>query len=315
MTLALCLAGTAAFADRAAVRVLSTSELNMERQRRLAVAAEVALKELSGFQVEEGGKSDIVPPPPGARKTCVAETACALELAKSVDSQHVLLLSARVSDGRLQLDGQLVDNANQKAVRKTVEEGNPSEPEAAAKQLVESIIPSWARKGWGGVQVADDADTVKVDGVLLTDRKDVLPLPAGRHEIDVLLPGGKAVLQRLDVGEGSRVEVAAAALPSAEFAEPGKSFVGTTRYAGYAAWAAGTVCIAGSFIAGALARQALNDVRACEGADRTCTSFGDADAARKRGQSYATTGNVLLGVGAGLAITGAGLVTFDLVGR
>ncbi|MFL5320787.1 MAG: hypothetical protein ACJ790_14085 [Myxococcaceae bacterium] len=311
------LLATTAFADKASVRVLSTSELNAERQRRLAVAAEVALKELSGFQVEEGGKADVVAPPVGAKKSCILEPSCAIDVAKTTESQHVLVLHAKVVDGKLLLDGQLVDLANGKASHKSVEEGNPSEPEAAAKQLVELIVPPWARKGWGGLRVAEDTENVKVDGVMLDDtaRKEPLPLPAGRHEVDVLLPDGSAVLQRLEIGEGSRAEVRQEALPSATFVEPGKSFVGTTRYVGYGMWAAGAVCVAGSFIAGALSRQALKDVRPCEGADRSCTNFQDADAARRRSESYATTGNVLLGLGGGLALTGAGLVTWDLLGK
>lgn len=310
-------ASAPAFADKASVRVLSSSELSMERMRRLAVAAEVALKEFSGFQVEESGNAAVVAPPAGAKKNCIEKESCVLAVAKEASTPEVLVLYARVSGGQLTVDAQLVDVPRQKAVRKTVEEGSANEPEAAAKPLVEQILPPWARKGWGGLLVMDDSDVVKVDGQTLGDqaRVDPLPLPAGRHEVDVLLPNGSAVLQRLEIGEGSRAEISRDALPTADLVEPGQAIVGTGRYVGYGAWTAGVLCIAGSLISGALAKDTLKDVRTCSGADRSCTNFQDAESARLRSESYAKTGNVLLGVGAGLALVGAGLVTFDLASK
>lgn len=312
--LALCFS-TNAFADDAAVRVLSSSELSTERQRRLAVAAEVALKELSGFSVKEAGKAAIAPLPRGARKGCAAELACALEVAKEAGVRHVLVISGRTDDGQLVVDGHLVDVEDKRGARKVVEEGNPSEPEAAAKLLVERVVPPWARKGWGGISVASDASLVKVDGQLLNDEgvKEPLPLPAGKHDVDVLLGDGRAVLQRLEVPEGGRAVVSEAALPRAELGRSGSSAASTLRYAGYGTWTAGVLFVAGSFIAGALANQTMATVRVCEGSDRSCTTNAEAQSTRQRAESYATTGNVLLGAGLGLSAVGAGLVTFDLV--
>lgn len=305
-----------AFADEAAVRLLASSELSSERQRRLVVAAEVALKELSGFQVKQSsGREAVVSAPKGARKTCVQELNCALELAKTANVRHVLLLSAKTDDGQLVLDAQLVDVEDRRGIKKQVEEGNASEPEVAVKGLVEQILPAWARKGWGGVSIADVTDTVKVDGLLLDEatKKQPLALPSGRHDVDVLLDDGTAVLQRLEVSEGSRARVSSNALPSAQLGESGSAGVGALRYVGYGTWTAGVLCVAGSLIAGALANQTLSTVRACEGTDRSCTSAPSARDARQRAEGYAGTGNVLLGVGVGLSAVGAGLVTFDLV--
>lgn len=295
--------------------MLSHSELSPERQRRLAVAAEVALKELSGFDVKESGKDAIAAAPKGARRTCAAELNCALEVAKDSGARHVLVLSGKTEDGQLVLDAHLVDTADRRGVKKRIEAGNASEPEVAVKGLVEQILPAWARKGWGGVSVADVTDTVKVDGVLLDEnaKRDALPLPSGRHDVDVLLHDGTAVLQRLEVNEGSRVRVSSQALPALALGKAGAASVSTLRYAGYATWTAGVLCVAGSLIAGALANQAVSTVRPCTGTDRACTPNPTAQDARARAESYAATGNVLLGTGLGLSAVGAGLVTFDLV--
>lgn len=309
------LSSRAAFADDAAVRLLTAPALSAERQRRIVVAAEVALKELSGFTVKQSGRQAVVPVPSGARKSCVQELSCALEVAKSAGARHVLVLAGTTDGGALALDAYLVDVETRRGIKRRVEEGSAAEPEVAVKGLVEQLLPTWARKGWGGLLVADVTDVVKVDGVLLDEaaKRAPLPLPSGRHEVDVLLPDGTAVLQRLEVLEGSRTVVSSSALPTVELGQAGEGHVSTLRYAGYGTWAAGVVCVAGSLIAGALANQALSNVRICEGTDRSCTPNPAAQDARRRADSYASTGNVLLGVGVGLSVGGAGLVTFDLL--
>ncbi len=85
------------------------------------------------------------------------------------------------------------------------------------------------------------------------------------------------------------------------------------RAASYVTFSLGALAVAGSLVAGGLSRGALRGVESCEGRDRDCTSFTRAGPAYERAGSYARTGNVLLGAGAGLSAVGAGLFVFDLL--
>jgi hypothetical protein len=141
---------------------------------------------------------------------------------------------------------------------------------------------------------------------------ELLSVPAGAHQLDVVYADGNAVLQRVEVPEGSRTrvdvthppEVAATAAPEGN---------GVIRAVSFGLWSAGAVLIAGSLIAGSLSRQTGAGQNPCAGTSRTCSTFDVATERHRQAEAYAQTGNVLLGTGLVLAAGGIGVFTFDLV--
>ena len=85
------------------------------------------------------------------------------------------------------------------------------------------------------------------------------------------------------------------------------------RLASYALWTTGALALAASLLAGAASRGEASHQATCQGADRTCETYESAQAHHDKALAYARTGNVLLGTGALLSLTGAGVFTFDFV--
>ena len=274
--------------------------------RRLQRAVESSLKQVSGLAVGEGPAFK-----KGAPKKCTDD--CARDLVGSLSAAGVVLIDLRGLEGkgeRVAVELQLWLDGERVATKRG--EGTVEGFETSLKGVVEGLLPAWARKGFGGLRVQVEPGTVvKVDGRLLTAKPgEVAAVPAGPHQVDVVFPEGHAVLQRLDVAEGSRVKVEA--LSPAE-ALTGKAPKGSSALRGvsYGVFVAGAATMAGGLIAGTLGRNTAADLTSCQGDTRTCASLDRVQQLQAQSQTYASTGNVMLGVGSGLVVTGVALFLID----
>ncbi len=302
----LCLVPVAAHAQALVSAILDSNGVTDSASRRAQRATETALKQVSSLAVGEGPAFK-----KGAPRKCGED--CARELAQSQSAAGVVLLDLRALDNkgdRVAVEVQLWIDGERVGVKKG--EGSIEGFEAAVKPVLELLLPAWARKGFGGVRLQIEPGTVvKVDGRLATAKVgDVLAVPAGMHQVDVVFAQGHAVLQRVQVDEGSRVKVEA--LSPAE-AVTGRAPKGTSTLRGvsYGVFVAGAAAIAGGLVAGALGRGTAAGLASCQGDKRDCQTLDEVQAKQAQAQAYATTGNVMLGVGSGLAVTGVGLFIID----
>ena len=303
----LCLVPAAAHAQALVSAILDANGVSDGALKRAQRATETALKQVSSVTVGEGPAFK-----KGAPRKCGGDD-CARELANSLSGAGVVLLDLRALDGkgdRVAVEVQLWVDGERLGVKRG--EGSIEGFEAAVKPVLEALLPPWARKGFGGLRVeAEPGTVVKIDGRLATGKAgEVLPVPAGVHQVDVVFAEGHAVLQRVQVDEGSRVKVAA--LSPAE-AVSGKAPRGTSTLRGvsYGVFVAGTAAIAGGLIAGALGRGTAAGLSSCQGDKRDCLTLDVVQAKQAQAEAYATTGNVMLGVGGGLAATGVALFIID----
>lgn len=183
------------------------------------------------------------------------------------------------------------------------------------KPLLDAVVPGWMKRGWGGLQLAQEPPSgtvLKLDGrVLNPERKtEVVPVTAGSHQLDLLFPDGRALLQRLEVSEATRMPVGLSS--QAETGPAGGSF-STLRLISYAAWMVGTASLLSAFIFGFVGRTTANGQNPCTPGTRGCVSIDEAQEQSRRSKQYAFTANVLLGTGLAFSLAGAGLFTFDVV--
>lgn len=301
----LCVAPLTAQAQSLVSAVLDATGVSDVALKRAQRATETALKQVSSLPVGEGPAFK-----KGAPKRCED---CARDLAASLNAAGVVLLDLRALDGkgdRVAVEVQLWVDGERLGLKRG--EGSIEGFEAAVKPVLEALLPAWARKGFGGLRLPGEAGTVvKVDGRLASAKAgDVLAVPAGVHQVDVVFPEGHAVLQRVEVGEGARVQVEA--LSPAE-AVTGKAPRGMSALRGvsYGVFVAGAAAIAGGLVAGALGRGTGEGLASCQGDKRDCATLDVVQAKQAQAEAYATTGNVMLGVGGGLAATGVALFIID----
>lgn len=186
------------------------------------------------------------------------------------------------------------------------------------KALLEAVVPAWMKKGWGAVRLSEEpppGSVVKLDGrVAAGKRGQPIAVPAGAHQLDVVYPDGRAVLQRIDVTEGTRTRVDAAPAPAqASVASRAAGGFSGVRFASYAAWMAGTATLLAALVVGFVGRQTANGQSPCRPDSRECVTLSEAMEQQRRAAGYASTANVLLGTGLVFALAGAGLFTFDVL--
>lgn len=289
----------------AVVDAQGVSDAAVKRAQR---ATESALKQVSGLSVGEGPAFK-----KGAPRKCGDD--CATELVRGVPAPGVVLLDLKGLDRAgervavevtLYLDGERVGSRRG--------DGTIDGFETAAKGALEALLPGWARKGYGGLRFdLEEGSVVKVDGrVSKAKLGDVVALPAGPHQVDVVFPDGNAVLQRIEVAEGVRGRLSVDS-PAAVLSGGAAPKSGALRVVSYSLWVAGAASIAGGLIAGALARGTSAGLASCQGDVRDCAPLDEVQQKQAQAQAYATTGNIFLGVGAGLAALGAGLFVIDVV--
>jgi hypothetical protein len=301
--LPLLVALPASAAERLSVRVLDGGGLaSTEAQAVLSAGAELA-RELSALTVN---------PVSGMSRRCGDEACLRALLSETQAEQGLFLLVTPARRGLVEVEATWVDGAAGSPVRRRVPAAATGELKGALRPAVAALVPAYARKGWGGLVVAADAARLRVDGRAMAPSGAVVPVTAGPHEVDLLLPSGEAALSRELVPEGARLRLTvpeAITAAGTRTASRGKGL----RVASYVTFSVGALALAGSLVAGGLSRNALKGVEPCMGERQACTRFPAAKAAYDRSERYARTGNVLLGVGGGLSTVGVGLFVFDVV--
>lgn len=306
LLLALCLAPTVVHAQALVSAVLDATGVSDGSVRRVQRATEAALKQVSSLAVGEGPAFK-----KGAPKRCGDD--CAAQLASSVSAAGVVLLELRALDKsgeRVAVEVQLWIDGEKVGAKRG--EGTVDGFGEAVKPALEALLPAWARKGFGGLRLQVEPGTVvKVDGRLATARAgEVFAVPAGVHQVDVVFSEGHAVLQRLEVAEGSRVKVEAQSPEEAISGKAPKS-MSALRGVSYGTFVAGAAVLAGGLIAGAAGRGTAAGLSSCSGDVRDCAPLTEVQRRQAESESYAATGNVMVGVGSGLAATGVVLFLID----
>lgn len=299
-----------AFAQGITVAVLDANGVSDAAPKRLQRMTETALRQTSGLTVSEGPAWK-----KGAPRKCGSGEECARELAASLGSTAAVLLDLRPGEGkgdRVAVEVQLWVDGERLGSKKG--EGTLDGFETAVRPVIEGLLPAWARKGFGALQVELEPGAVlKVDGRLVSTKSgSLVSVVAGQHQVDVIFSGGHALMQRLDVAEGNRVKVEVASPEQAVNTRRPKG-ASVLRGVSYGVFVAGSAAIAGGLIAGALGRGTGKDLSSCMGDNRTCATLDVVLEKQAQAEAYASTGNVLLGIGAGLAITGAGLLVIDVL--
>lgn len=301
--LPLLLAVPAFAAERLSVRVMDGGGLGAPEAQRVVGAAVELARELSSLTVS---------PVEGVAPRC-AEDACLRALLAEARTEHGLfLLVTPARRGTLDVEASWVQAVDGSTARQRISGAAIADLKSALRPALTTLVPPFVRKGWGGLVVVADSARLRVDGRALAPAGGVLPVTAGPHEVDLLLPSGEALLSRELVPEGARLRLTPppeATVGGRRAAAHGKGL----RVASYATFSLGALAVAGSLVAGGLSRNAIKDIESCTGADRGCSRYSEAQAAYDKSDRYARTGNVLLGVGAGLSTVGVGLFVFDLV--
>lgn len=283
--------------------VLDSNGPSEATARKAQKAVDAALKALSGAPVKEGAAFK-----KGAPRKC---DDCAADLVGAAGTPGVALLDLKGSDSRVVFELSFWLDGERAGTRKG--ETPPEALEPSMKAAVEQLLPGWMRRGFGAMAVrVEGGSVVKVDGRVLNARSgDLVPVPAGVHQVDVVFPDGNAVLQRLEVPEAGRVPLELDT--PAIVATRASSGPTALRYTSYGLFMGGAGTVAAGFIAGALSRGTGIGLTACDTPDaRACSSLAEVQAAHTQARQYASTGNALLGVGGSLIALGVSLFIVDV---
>ena len=301
---------TAGFAHAESVIVVvnEAAGLSDAAIKRIQKSAENQLQALSPLKVVDGGGKK------GAPRKCGED--CVTESLQNSGADAALVIDAKTLDKtgeKFGLDCAFwlgSQRGNPKHVDATVDS-----MDAALKPTIDSVMPGWARRGFGGLSLSlERGSVVKIDGRLTPAASgEVLSLPAGPHLVDLIFPSGHAVMQRLEVTEGQRTRASIAPLAEGVTAAPKTGGVSALRATSYAAFMVGAATIAGGLIAGSLGRRSGADVIPCTSETRSCATLDEALRLNQQAKDYAATGNILLGVGGSLAALGVGLFITDAV--
>lgn len=307
-----CLGSSVSNGQSLVVAVADAPGVSDTTVRRVQRATEGALRQITALAVSEGPALKR-----GAPRRC--DDDCVQQVVRGQQAVGVVVLTMRPLDGKVErvaVELQLwLEGVNLGARRG---EGSADGFELVARPALEALLPGWARKGFGGVRVEAGRDVVvKVDGRLSTARRgEVLAVPAGIHQVDLVFADGHALLHRLEVVEGRRARIEAA--DPAQFvasSSSASSGPGALRITSYGVWMVGAATVAGGLIAGALGKGTAVGLAPCEASTRDCATLDTVLERNRQAQAYASTGNVLLGVGTGLLAVGAGLFIIDVVTR
>ncbi len=272
--------------------------------RKAQKALDTALKALSSAPVSEGPTFK-----KGAPKKCEGAE-CARALVSSLGVSGVALLDLKGSDTRIVFELSFWLDGERQGSRKG--ETPPEALEPSMRAAAEQVLPGWLRRGFGAMAVqVEGGSVVKVDGRVVAARNgELVPVPAGVHQVDVVFPSGDAMMQRLEVPEGGRVALDA----EATTAVTARASTGPTalRYGSYGLVMLGAVTAAAGFVAGALSKGTGRGLTRCDTLDaRDCSTLADVLRANTQAQEYAAFGNLLLILGASSAALGISLFVVD----
>lgn len=302
----LCVLPAVAHAQALVSALVDATGVSDVATKRAQRATESALKQVSGLPVAEGPAFK-----KGAPRKCGED--CARDLATSLGGAGAVLLELRALDPkgeRVAVEVQLWLDGARVGLKRG--EGTIEGFEAAVKPVLEALLPGWARKGFGGLRLdVEPGSVVKVDGRLAAAKVgDVLPVTAGTHQVDVVFAEGHAVLQRVQVDEGARVPLEALSPAQAVTGKAPKA-MSALRGVSYGAFVAGAATLAGGLVVGALGKGTAAGLASCQGDKRDCATLEEVQAKQAQAATSADIGNVMLGVGGGLAATGVVLFLID----
>lgn len=250
----------------------------------------------------------------GAKKTCTpSDAACQRDKVKATGAPATVALwlsgskDAVTADAVFWLDGEKVGSTK---TQDTTLDG------IDLKTLLEQVVPAWMRKGWGGLRLSEEpapGSVLKLDGRVVAKTRGVVPVTAGTHQLDVVFPDGRALLQRIEVQEGSRTRVDVTAPQGVTASASSTSSFSALRLVSYAAWMVGTATLLSAFIVGFVGRSTATGQSPCRPDSRGCVTIEEAQEQQRRAAGYASTANVLLGTGLAFSLAGAGLFTFDVL--
>ena len=305
------LVAVTAHAQSLGVVVMDAQGLPDASVRRLHKAATEGLKQLSALPVGEGLEWK------GPKKSCPKDDlGCQRDKVKAAQAPGVLALWVKGNSDGLTLDAVFwLDGERASSTRQA-----PADLDALAdglRPLLESTLPGWMRKGWGGLRLAEEppaGSVLKLDGrVLGKTKSDVVSVTAGPHQLDVLLPDGSSVLQRVEVQEGSRTRVEVLRPELTPTVTSKASSFSTLRAASYALWMVGSATLLSAFIVGFVGRQTANGQSPCTLTTRECVTYEMASEQQRKAAGYASIATALLVTGLVVSVAGAGLFTFDVL--
>jgi len=271
----------------------------------LVRATEAAVRELSTLVIQLA-----IPAAPLHRRCGAEDPACWTTLASRAGADYGLVLVADPGGG-LTVDLVLVDlKARRVAQRRFTAPGLDGAAQGVRAAL-EALVPPFLRRGYGGFLVdLPPGGRLKIDGkVVLTEpSRAPLAVPSGRHEVDLLLPDGRAMLRRATVAEGQTSALALDLRPPAAARRSNDALRTTSA----ALWAAGTAALTTSFALAFVGNEYTKRLRPCATANDPCLTLDEANRTHAATQQLYDTANVLMIGGGVLAAGGAVVFTFDL---
>lgn len=273
-------------------------------------ASEAAVRELSTLVLQTAL------PPSLLFKRCGAEDpGCWMALAAKANADYGLVLAADPSGG-LSVDLVLVDLKARRVAQRRFTAPSADAAAPAARAAVEALVPAFLRRGYGGFLVdLPVGSRLKVDGkvVLAEPSRAPVPVPNGRHEVDLLMPDGTAMLTRADVAEG---QVTPLALRAERPAAGGDRPAGNNalKITSAVLWTAGTAAAVAAFgVAASANGRATTVFHPCTDANRNCVTQEQALAGQQDLALSMQMANILLIGGGALAAGGGVVFTFDLL--
>lgn len=306
--LAIAALAVASAAPAATVRLVPLRAGVPESQALAVVrATEAALRETSTLVLQPAMPVSL------ASKRCGAEDpGCWSGLAARAGTDYGLVVVADAMGG-LTVDLVLVDLKARRVAQRRFTAPGVDGAVQPIRASVEALVPPFLRRGFGGFLVElPKGARLKVDGrvVLAEPSRAPVPVPNGRHEVDLLLPDGSAVLTRADVAEGQTEALRFDPSPPAGGRRSNDALLATSA----ALWTAGTISVVTSLALASLVNvRTSTNLAPCAGGSFSCVTLEQARAEQRSLSQVVAAANILLVGGGVLAVGGAGVFTFDLV--
>lgn len=294
-----------AAADTVRVVPWRSSALPEAQAAQLARTAESLLRETSSLALQPA-----LPPSVISKRCGKEDPDCWVALAARAGTDYGLVM---VMDpmGGLSAEVVMVDLRARRLTERRLTAPSVEGAGNALRAAIDALVPPYLRRGFGGLQVELPAGArLKVDGkvVLTQPSRTPVPVQSGRHEVDLLLPSGQAVLQRAEVSEGQTSALQLQLAPPAEVQRSNDALLATSA----ALWSAGTVSVVGALLLSAVVNFRVQQVQSCATAS-DCPTQGAADQERQSANQLTGVANGMMAGGAVLAGVGGAIFVFDLV--
>jgi hypothetical protein len=292
---------TASVAAQAIQVVPSRAPKTTEAQAgELVKATEAALRELSSLEVRPALRSAV------AAKCAPQATACWTEQGKRTRENLALVVSLDKVDKGAKPTASLALLNRESGVLAVVAAAEPE----SIRSAVDGMLPPEFKKGQGGLSVELASGTrLKVDGrVVAPDAAGRVFLPVGAHEVDLLMPSGKALLTLAKVAEG---EVSPLQLNLRQLPDDRRG-AGPLLWAAGGLWATGAVAVLSSLVIASVANVQAKPYQACLTDPNCGYNAFEVQAAAAQTEQLLRIGNVLLWAGGGAMAAGVASFSLDV---